>query len=320
MSSKIGSMIPRPIKNAILYIVRIPERFKVRLYRAAGEGRVPFPDKAFQKWDYKIHTGRKLNLRHPVTFQDKLQWLKLYNRRPEYTQMVDKYGARSFVAERIGEEYLVPIYGVFDTWNEIDFSALPDQFVIKCTHDSGSYVICTDKSNLDLEVAREKIETGLARKQFYLSREWPYKNVKPRIIIEQYLEDQQTHDLTDYKFFCFNGKVRILETNTEKSKNGHPKTDFFTPDFQHLPISEIGFYPQSEKEIACPERFKEMLGLAEKLSEGVPVLRVDFNYVNHKIYFGEMTFFHGGGRLLFSPDEYNLKLGEWIRLPEKYRT
>ena len=315
---KIGKYIPQSVKRTILRIIRIPERIRFRMYVAAGQGKIPFPDKAFQKWDYKMHTGRRLNLRHPVTFQDKLQWLKLYNRRPEYTQMVDKYGARSFVAERIGEEYLVPLYGVFDAWDEIDFSALPDQFVIKCTHDSGSYVICTDKSELDLEAARTKIETGLARKQFYLSREWPYKNVKPRISIEKYLEDQQTHDLTDYKFFCFDGKVRILESNSERRSETGTKTDFYSPEFQYIQMREAG-YPNSNHIQTKPERYEEMLHLAEQLSAGVPFLRVDFNYANGQIYFGELTFFHCGGRMLLEPDEYNYVLGDWITLPPKMR-
>ncbi|MBR4727360.1 MAG: glycosyl transferase [Clostridia bacterium] len=314
----IRDLIPRPIKDFILYIVRIPQRLRLKLYYAASNGRFPFPDKAFQKWDYKIHTGRKLNLRHPVTFQDKLQWLKYYYRKPEFTQMVDKYGARSFVADKIGEEYLVPLYGVFDSWDEIDFSALPDQFVIKCTHDSGSYVICTDKTKLDVQKAKAKIETGLARKQFYLSREWPYKNVKPRIIIEQYLEDKQTHDLVDYKFFCFDGKVKLLESNTERRSETGTKTDFYSPEFEYLQMREAG-YPNSDRIQSKPERFEEMIKLAEILSEGIPFLRVDFNYANNQIYFGELTFFHCGGRMLLEPDEYNYKLGEMIHLPEKYR-
>ncbi len=315
---KIGKIIPRPLKNLILRIVRIPERIKVKIYKAASLGKIPFPDKAFQKWDYKIHTGRKLNLRHPVTFQEKLQWMKYYYRNPELTRLVDKYEVRDYVREKIGEEYLVPLYGVYDGWEEIDFSTLPNEFVIKCTHDSGSVVICTDKNSFDFESARKKIEAGLARNQFYLSREWPYKNVKPRIIIEKYLKDMATDDLPDYKFFCFEGKVRILESNTERQSSTGTKTDFYTSDFELIKMREKG-YPNSNKIHSKPTKFEEMKQFAELLSSNYPFLRVDFNYADNSFYFGELTLYHCGGRMLFEPDEYNKMLGDMISLPEKIR-
>ncbi|MBR5897307.1 MAG: glycosyl transferase, partial [Lachnospiraceae bacterium] len=241
----------------------------MKIYKAASLGKIPFPDKAFQKWDYKIHTGRKLNLRHPVTFQEKLQWMKYYYRNPEFTKLVDKYEVRDYVKEKIGEEYLVPLYGVYNSWNEIDFSALPDAFVIKCTHDSGSVVICKNKSAFDYDAAKKKIEEGLARNQFYLSREWPYKNVKPRIIIEKYLIDEKSGDLPDYKFFCFDGKVKILESNTERQSKTGTKTDFYTPEFELIKMKEKG-YPNSNKNHSKPENFDAMKQFAETLSANYP--------------------------------------------------
>ena len=315
---KINKLIPRPVKNAILRIVRFPERIKWKIYRAASLGKIPFPDKAFQKWDYKIHTGRRLHLQHPVTYQEKLQWLKYYYRNPAYTRLVDKYEVREWVADKIGEEYLCPIYGIYDCWDEIDFSQLPEAFVLKCTHDSGSVVICKDKTSFDFEQAKEKIETGLKRKQFYLSREWPYKNVKPRILCEKYLIDERGVDSPDYKFFCFDGEIRILETNSERQTETGTKTDFYSPEFQHIEMRETGF-PNSTKIAEPPMHFDKMKKLAQVLSAGMPHVRVDFNYVNDQIFFGEMTFYHGGGRMLFEPDEWNYRFGEWITLPPKMR-
>ncbi len=314
---KIGKFIPKPIKRAILFIVRIPGRIKFKIYEAAARGKIPFPDRAFQKWDYKIHTGRKLNLRHPVTYQDKLQWMKYYYRNPILTKLVDKYGAREWVANKIGEEYLVPIYGIYNSWDEIDFSELPDTFVLKCTHDSGSVVICRDKKAFDFDSAKKKIEDGLARNQFYISREWPYKNVKPRIICEKFLKDDQNPDPPDYKFLCFDGHMKMMYVNTER-RTGVTRTNYYTPEFERVNI-EIKPFPNNPKPDYKPAEFEKMIELAEILSKGFPFIRVDFNLINHKIYFGEMTCYDCGGRWLMEPDEYNYTFGEWITLPPKMR-
>lgn len=315
---RIGKYIPRTIKNAILKVVRMPVKAKVKIYHAAATGKIPFPDKTFQRWDYRVHTGRHLHLWKPVTYQDKLQWLKYYYRNPVYTQLVDKYEVRKWVAEKIGEEYLCPLYGVYDNWDEIDFSKLPNSFVLKCTHDSGSVVICKDKTQFDFTKAKEKIEAGLARKQFYLSREWPYKNVKPRIICEKCLASENGEDSPDYKFFCFDGKIKMLEINSERQSVTGTKTDFYSPEFQYIEMRETG-YPNSTVVAKPPIHFDQMKKLAEVLSAGMPHARVDFNYVNDHIFFGEMTFYHCGGRMLFEPDEWNYTFGEWIKLPPKMR-
>lgn len=312
---KISNIIPRPVKNLILRIVRIPERIKVKIYRAAAHGKIPFPDKAFQKWDYKIHTGRKLNLRHPVTYQEKLQWLKYYYRNPEFTKLVDKYEVRNYVREKIGEEYLVPLYGVYNKWDEIDFSALPDEFVIKCTHDSGSVVICRDKNTFDYESAKKKIEAGLARNQFYLSREWPYKNVKPRIIIEEFLHDNYNQYVNDYKLYCFNGVIKMFLVCTDRNTN-KVQYNYFDNNWNELDISNEA---KSNNHIPKPSNYNQMVSCAELLSKDMPFVRIDYYESNKKMYFGEITFFSGGGRWLWKNHEIDKYLGDLIELPKKMR-
>ena len=273
-------------------------------------------DKAYLKLMFRTKMGKKLDLKHPKTFSEKLQWLKLYDRKPQYTDMVDKYEAKRYVAERIGEQYIIPTLGVWDKFDDIDFDALPNRFVLKCTHDSGGLVICRDKKNLDLEAARTKIERSLARNYYHYGREWPYKNVKPQILAEQYMEDTKTAELRDYKFFCFDGVAKALFIATERQKAGEEvKFDFFDMDFKHLDFRQG--HPNASTYPEKPERFEEMRELAEKLSKGIPQLRVDFYEVNGKTYFGELTFSHFGGMMPFEPEEWDVRFGEWIVLPEK---
>ena len=272
-------------------------------------------DEAFLKRKFKLVFGKELDLDSPQTYSEKLQWLKLYDRKPEYTQMVDKYEAKRYVAERIGEEYIIPTLGVWDSFDEIDFDSLPDQFVLKCTHDSGGLVVCTDKSKLDVAAAKTKIESCLKRNYYVHSRDWPYKDVKPRIIAESYMEDAETGELRDYKFFCFGGKARLLFIATERqSADSETKFDFFDMEFNHLPFRNG--HPNAEKLPAKPEHFEKMWELAEKLSAGIPQLRVEFYEANGKVYFVELTFFHWSGMKPFEPEEWDLTLGKWIELPE----
>lgn len=272
-------------------------------------------DEAYLKMRYWLSMGKKLNLANPQTFNEKLQWLKLYDRNPEYTRMVDKYEAKKYVADRIGEEYIIPTLGVWERFDEIDFDALPDQFVLKCTHDSGGLVICRDKKTLDKEKARKKIEASLKMNYFYSGREWPYKNVKPRIIAEQYMEDTATAELRDYKIFTFDGVAKALFIATERgSSTEETKFDFFDTEFRHLPFTNG--HPNAKVRPAKPETFDEMLRLAEKLSANIPHLRVDFYEVNGKAYFGELTFAHWSGMMPFEPAEWDETFGTWIKLPE----
>lgn len=256
--------------------------------------------------------GIRLNLKNPQTFNEKLQWLKLYDRNPEYTKMVDKYEVRKYIAEKIGEEYLIPFLGVWDRFDDIDFDKLPDQFVLKCTHDSGGVVICKDKSKLDIEETRKKINRCLKRDFYKLACEWPYKNVKPRIIAEKFMVDELGAELKDYKFFGFNGKVKIMYVASDRENE--LKFDFFDADFN--PLNLRHGYPNSKEDIKKPDNFSKMVSIAERLSENIPQLRVDLYSIGSKIYFGELTFFHHAGMVPFDPEEWDKTFGDWIELPE----
>lgn len=270
-------------------------------------------DRLYLKLLYRGNLGKKLNLKNPQTFNEKLQWLKLYNRNPKYTRMVDKYEAKKYVADNIGEEYIIPTLGVWDAFEDIDFDSLPERFVLKCTHDSGGLVICRDKADLDVNKAREKINKCLKKKYYYQTREWPYKNINPRIIAEKYMEDSKTAELRDYKFFCFNGEAKALFIASERQKvNEETKFDFFDMDYNHLPI--MNGHPNADVLPEKPKNFDKMRELAEILSAEIPHVRVDFYEVDNKIYFGELTFFHWGGMVPFEPEEWDYKLGEMIDL------
>lgn len=274
------------------------------------------PDAPFLKLKYRVAMKKKLNLKNPTTYNEKLQWLKLYDRNPVYTQMVDKYEAKKYVAEHIGEEYIIKTLGVWNHFDEIDFDTLPDRFVLKCTHDSGGLVIVKNKNTLDKAAAKEKIEKCLNRNFYYSGREWPYKNVKPRIIAEEYMEDSKTAELRDYKFFTFNGEVKALFIASERQKEDEEtKFDFFDADYNHLPVHNG--HPNATKPPEKPETFEKMKELASKLGEGIPHLRVDFYEVDGKIYFGELTFSHWSGMVPFEPAEWDKTFGDWINLPRK---
>jgi len=272
------------------------------------------PDKPYLSLLFRIKFKRKLNWNDPKTFNEKLQWLKLYDRKPEYTTMVDKYEAKRYVAGIIGEEYVIPTLGVWDSADDIDFDALPNQFVLKCTHDSGGLVICKDKSSLDIPKAIKKLNRSLRRNFYRDGREWPYKNVKPRIIAEKYMEDIKTGELRDYKFFCFNGEVKLLFIATERgSEDSETKFDFYDMNFNHLDIRNG--HPNSTENIDKPINFEKMKKLSAMLSKGIPHVRIDFYEVNGEVKFGEMTFFHWSGFIPFEPEEWDIKLGSWLELP-----
>lgn len=303
--------------NKVVKAIRLignPAKLVVRL-NSVGFSRL-FSDEFYLKCAYKHSLGKKINLKDPKTYNEKLQWLKLYDRKPEYIAMVDKCEAKRYVGDIIGEEYVVPTFGVWDSFDDIDFDALPNQFVLKCTHDSGGLVICKDKRALDIEKARKIINWSLNRKYYYEHREWPYKNVKPRIIAEQYMEDEKTSELRDYKFFCFDGEVKAMFVATERQKVGEEvKFDFFDENFNHLPVRQG--HPNAKIMPEKPEKFEKMKELAAKLSQNIPHVRVDFYEVNGRVYFGEMTFFHFSGMVPFQPEEWDYKFGSWINLPKK---
>lgn len=274
-------------------------------------------DKRLLKILYKNRIGKKLDLKNPNTFNEKLQWLKLYDRNPDYTKMVDKYEAKKYISNLIGEEYIIPTLGVYNNFDEIDFDKLPNEFVMKCTHDSGGNIICKDKTKLDFKVVREKIERCLKRNYYNVGREWPYKNVKPRIIVEKYMEDKAQEELKDYKFMSFNGKVKCSFVCSDRYGEDGLKVDFYDLEWNKMPFQR--HYPNSKENIQKPKNYELMIQLAEKLSNGIPFVRVDFYEINGKVYFGELTFFPGSGFEEFTPEKYDRILGDMLELPKKKR-
>ena len=276
------------------------------------------PDREYLERKFETYMGYKPNLDAPQTFNEKLQWLKLYDRKPLYTQLVDKYRVREYVKEKIGEQYLIPLLGGWDSPEEIDFDALPERFVLKCNHSSGANAlhICKDKSTLDVEAVKAKLLKGMKRNFYLHGREWPYKNVARKIIAEKYMEDAETSELRDYKFFCFDGVVKALFVATDRQKKGEEvKFDFFDPDYNRLDFRQG--HENAPVLPAKPKEFELMKKLARKLSIGIPHVRVDFYEVNGVVYFGEMTFFHFGAWVHFEPEEWDYTFGSWIQLPEK---
>lgn len=270
-------------------------------------------DEKFLKKAYKIYMNKELDLHNPVEYTEKLQWLKLYNRCDEYTRMVDKYNVKEYVKEKIGETFLIPTIALYDSVDDIDFAQLPDRFVMKCTHDSGSVIVCKDKKKLDIEETKKKLKRMLERDYYLIWREWPYKNVKPRIIVEQYMMDEEDGELRDYKFFTFGGVPKVLYIAQGRSGANETVADFFDMDFNHLPF--VIDHKNATDLPHPPHNFELMKKLAEKLSEGTPQLRVDFYEINGEVYFGEMTFFHCSGFADFTPKEWNFMFGEWLTLP-----
>ena len=270
-------------------------------------------DKLYLKWKYKLLIGKKLDLKNPKLLSEKLQWLKLYNRNPEYTEMVDKYEVRNYIENKIGKQYLIPLVGVYDKFDDIDVDKLPNKFVIKCTHDSGGLVICKDKSTLNMKAAKRKINKFMKRNYYKVHREWPYKNVKPRIVIEKYIENKDKSDLLEYNIFCFNGIPKLVSVcYGDKEKNRF--NDFYDSDFNKLDLKCI--YNVSNVILEKPKQFNKMKEIASILSKNIPHLRVDFYLCNNKIYLGELTFFHFAGFTKFEPKNYEITLGDYLKLDE----
>lgn len=270
-------------------------------------------DKAYLKQLFKAKMGYELDLKNPKTFNEKLQWLKLYDRRPEYTTMVDKYAAKKYVADIIGEEHIIPTLGLYDSPDEIDFDALPNQFVLKCTHSSGiGNCICTDKSKLDIEEVKEGLRKGLEDDYYLDEREWPYKNVPRKIICEKYMVDESGYELKDYKFFCFDGEPMALQLISDRPDL---TVDYYDCSFNHLPITKYHHYPNSKKEYKKPISFERMIEIAKTLSKNIPFVRIDLYDIFGDVYFGEFTFFPGGGIQRFEPEEWDYTFGHWLKLP-----
>lgn len=273
-------------------------------------------DRMFIKMKYRLALKKSCDLEHPKTFQEKLQWIKLNDRKPIYHQMVDKYEAKKFIAERVGEQYVIPTVGLWDRFEDIDWDKLPNEFIIKNTHDSGTYFICKDKSKLDIQAARARLLIDKRQHDYNVySREWPYKGLKHRIIAEPLLKDDREGDyLTDYKFFCFNGEPRFFYVTSNRGCEGGLKEDFFDVNENLMELNQLGYY-NNPNTPPLPVNLSKMVELSRILAKDTYHLRVDFYEIGNKIYVGELTFFDGGGFAPFTPEKYNRILGDWIKLP-----
>jgi len=263
---------------------------------------------------YYCETGYKLDLKNPKRFTEKLQWLKLFDRKDEYTGYVDKYIVRTYVTEKIGEKYLIPMFEVYDNIDAIKWGELPNKFVLKCTHGSHSNIICNDKKKLDINKSYKKLEQWMTHNWFWFGREWPYKNVRPRIICEKFLEDEKGACIIpdDYKVMCFNGKAKLIQVHKDRFGDNHTQ-DIYNTDWVKTDLNQVGC--NISKEITLrPNTLEKMLVLSEKLAINMKHIRIDWYLVNEKLYFGEITFFDASGFEPFVNEKDELEIGSWIDL------
>ena len=298
----------QPIKNYIIH----PTDFFNSLLVHYGQW---LPESLYIKLQYRFYMGYWIDFNNPKTFNEKLQWLKLKNRRKDYSIMVDKYSVKNYVAKIIGNEHIIPMLGVWDRAEEVEWERLPNQFVLKTTNGGGGsgVVLCRDKSNFDYQKAIIKLNNSLNSDIYRKYREWPYKNVKKRIIAEVYLSNE-SDELRDYKFFCFNGKVRLFKVDYNRFIKHN--ANYYDRDGVLLPFGESSCLPDPKQEIILPSTINDMINLAEKVADGNPFMRVDFYDCCGKIYFGEITFYPAGGLGRFEPEEWDNILGEWLELPK----
>lgn len=293
--------------------IPIYRRVLLRLLKMSGE---LFSDSLFIKLKFYLYMGSFPDLKSPKTFNEKLQWLKLHNRHDIHTKLVDKIEVKKYVEEKIGSKYIIPTLTVYDRIQDIDISKLPDKFVLKCNHNSGGIVICRNKGTFDLDNAKKILQSKLKQNYFKIGREWPYKNVTPRILAEQYIEGDHDGDLYDYKFFCFNGKVKMCLVCAYRNEVGGVKLNFYDRDWHLLPFTR--HYGNIPHEIKKPDEYQEMIEVAEKLASDFKFIRVDLYLQDDKILFGELTFFPGNGWGEFTPEEWDYKVGEWLDIsPDK---
>ncbi len=285
------------------------------------------PSPLFLKLKYRIYTGRKLNLNDPQTFNEKLQWLKLYNAdffNPLYTKLTDKIQAKDIIASKIGEQYIIPTIGVWDCFDDIDFDSLPNEFVLKTNHDSGSVIVVKNKNELDKATAKTKFKKSMKVNFYWYGREPQYRDIKPQIFAEKFISNnsdeelmsnQKCGNLEEYKIFCFNGKAKMILVCKGKAHGAGRTNDYCDLDLNRFPFTSLN--PNSEGELERPKQMDKMIELAEKLAEGIPQVRVDLYLCNDNIYFGELTFYHNSGLAVINPQEWDIKLGSWIELPER---
>ncbi len=275
-------------------------------------------DEEFLKKVFPKYMGYPLDLENPKTFSEKLQWLKVNYREPIQTVMVDKHEAKHFIAHRVGDQYIIPTLAVWDSVEDIDFDALPNQFVLKCTHDSGGIVICKDKSSLDREAAKAKLRASLKRDYSKIAREWAYQNVPRRIIAEKYISELGNDDLLDYKMYSFHGEPKLTVVCSDRFSKTGTRMNFYDINWEPMGI-HFGHYPPLSTEFPKPATYEEMKRLTAELSKDCPFLRVDFYEIKGRLYIGELTFFPGAGLEQFCPMTKDYELGEWLHLENVHR-
>ena len=274
------------------------------------------PDKWYLSWKFRKMFGRPINWKNPCSFNEKINWLKLHDRNPQYHLLIDKLRVKSIVAKLIGDEYIIPTIGSgIRTLSELNKESLPDRFVLKCNHDAASVVICHDKAIFDWEAAGQKLHACMSHDYYHFeNKQWAYKGIDRYIFVEQYMEDGETHDLPDYKFYCFNGNVKCIFVGRERFKNSRGVlVNMYDRDWNKLPFEH--FHPNYEGDIPRPKNLNKMIEIAEQLARyvGNPFMRIDLYDINNKIYFGEFTFYPGGGFEEFRPEEWDYTLGTWMR-------
>ena len=302
------------IKKVLRYLQDDDYRFLINagLFHTCDK----MPDEEFLKRKFKAYMGKELNLENPTTFNEKLQWIKLYDRKAEYTVMADKHLVKDYVAEKLGAQYIIPTLGVWDDPEDIDFDKLPDRFVLKCNHNSGlGMYICQDKSRMDVKAVKKGLKKGLQEDYYLSSREWPYKDIPRKIIAEAYMEDA-SGGLIDYKVHCFGGEPKFILVCGDRFSGKGLTEDFVTPQWERLPCKRPGI-KLSHQLMEKPAQLEEILELSKKLSENIPFVRTDFYIINNKVYFSEITFFPAAGFRPFDPQDWDKTFGDWIPLPAK---
>ncbi len=302
-----GHITPK-IKTA-LSLIRTPQKM---LLPAGQNGLLNFvPDETYIKIIFNAEMGYRLNLEHPKTYNEKLQWIKLYDRKPEYTIYADKYKVREYISEKIGDKYLIPLIGMYKKAEDIPWNELPERFVLKCNHASGTNIICMDKSKLDIPSAEKQLNAWLKKNAFWSGREWCYKDIEPCIICEEYLETDDGLTPNDYKFMCFNGVPKLIQVHHDRY--GNHTLDFMDENWKKTGI--VQGPPNSTDEIPKPDEFDEMMEIARILSKDMYYARVDLYIVRHQVLFGEITMYPTSGFCLFDDPQTDIMLGEWIKLP-----
>lgn len=273
------------------------------------------PPKIYAHFLYEYYTGKKLNLENPVEFNEKIQWYKVFYHPKILNQLADKYAVRAYVEEKIGKQYLNEAYGVFKKPEDIPYSTLPNKFVIKATHASSYNLIVHDKESLNIDKANKKLKKWLGKSQYYrMGQEWAYKDIEPRLLVEKFLKEDNKDSLTDYKFYCFDGKAKFIDLHIDREENHQQSC--FDLNFERLPFGKGKISKKITSKVEKPSNFEEMIQLSETLADKLPFVRVDFYSINGKSVFGEMTFYPGDGRKDFYPDEYNKVIGDYFKLPK----